>query len=67
MITYKDWLCRFAFELVEWILVKHNTKVMILNPNINIDDTKSGELAEDLLSIITIFTAKYSGFRSAKN
>lgn len=67
VVTCKDRLCRFAFELVEWIFVKHDTKIVVLGSDINVDDTESGELAEDLLSIVTIFTARHNGLRSAEN
>ena len=63
----KDQLYCFAFKLVEWIFVKHDTKIVVLSSDINIDDTESGELAEDLLSIVTIFTARHNGLRSAEN
>ena len=62
MVTRKDRL-----ELVEWIFVKHNTKIVVLSSNVNVDDTESGELAENLLSIVTIFTARHNGLRSAEN
>ena len=67
MVTHKDQLCRFAFELVEWIFIKHDTKVVVLSSDINVDDTEPGELAEDLLLIVTIFTARHNGLRSAEN
>jgi|KBSSwiStaDraftv2_1062776.scaffolds.fasta_scaffold193444_3 putative resolvase len=67
VVTHKDRLCRFAFELVEWIFSKHDTKIVVLGSDINVDDTESGELAEDLLSIVTIFTARHNGLRSAEN
>ena len=34
VVTYKDRLCRFGFELVEWILKKHNVKLLVLNTSI---------------------------------
>jgi predicted site-specific integrase-resolvase len=67
VVTHKDRLCCFAFELVKWIFVKHDTKIMVLGSDINIDDTESGELAEDLLLIVTIFTARHNRLRSAEN
>ena len=67
VVTRKDRLCRFAFELVEWIFVKHDTKIVVLSSDVNIDDTESGELAENLLSIVTIFTARHNRLRSAEN
>ncbi|CAG8843049.1 28010_t:CDS:2, partial [Racocetra persica] len=35
--------------------------------DINVDDTESGELAEDLLSIVTIFIVRHNGLRLAQN
>ncbi|CAG8804181.1 8491_t:CDS:1, partial [Racocetra persica] len=49
------------------IFGKNNTKILVLGSDINVDDTESGELAEDLLSIITIFTARHNKLRSAQN
>ncbi|CAG8541836.1 33008_t:CDS:2 [Gigaspora margarita] len=40
VVTRKDRLCRFAYKLVEWILGKNSTKIMVLSSD-NIDDTKS--------------------------
>lgn len=65
VVTHKDRLCRFAFELVEWIFVKHDIRVVVLSSDV--DDTESSELAEDLLSIVTIFTVRHNGLRSAEN
>ena len=40
---------------------------MILSLDTNVDDTESGELAENLLLIVTIFIARRNGLISAKN
>ncbi|CAG8674030.1 16706_t:CDS:2, partial [Funneliformis caledonium] len=40
---------------------------LVLSSDINVEDTESGGLAEDLLLIVTIFTSIHNGFRSAKN
>ena len=66
IISYKDRLCRFGFELFEWICHKYMTKIIILNPISETED-RTKELAEDLLSIVTVFVAKNNGLRSAKN
>lgn len=65
VVTYKDRVCRFGFELFEWILKKSNTELLVLNPS---SEDKSGpqELADDLLSITTFFVARNNGLRSAK-
>ena len=61
-----DILLRFVFELFQNICSKFDTKLIV-----DSDTTKykspSEELAEDLLSIVTIFTAKYHRSRKYKN
>ena len=66
VVAYKDRLCRFGFELFEWICQKHNTKILVLNPVSETED-RTKELAEDLFSIVTVFVAKNSGLRSSHN
>jgi predicted site-specific integrase-resolvase len=61
VVTHKDRLCRFGFELIENIFRLNNGKIVVLN-----DEEKSPdqELVEDVLSIITVFTSKLYGRRS---
>lgn len=66
VVAYKDRLCRFGFELVEWILKKSNTELVVLNQLSSSDESGTSELAEDLLSITTVFVARNNGNRSAK-
>lgn len=66
VVTYKDRLCRFGFELVEWIFKKHDVKLKILNSNTTDDKSSINELSEDLLSITTVFVARHNGIRSAQ-
>lgn len=63
VVTYKDRLCRFGIELVEWIFKKFNVKLMVLSQNIDQKDI-SRELAEDLLAITTVFVARNNGLRA---
>lgn len=65
VVSHRDRLCRFAFELIEWILNKNNTKLVVLDKT----DNKSGsdELAEDVLAIIQVFTCREMGKRRYKN
>ena len=60
-IAYKDRLCRFAYDLVEFVLKQHDTKIIV-----DADDGQSPEqdLADDVLSIITVFGARLYGKRS---
>lgn len=65
VVTYKDRLCRFGFELIEYILkTQSNAQIVVLNQN---STSKESELATDLLSIITVFSARMHGLRKYKN
>lgn len=63
VVTYKDRLCRFGIELVEWLFKKFNVKLLVLSQNIDQKDI-SRELAEDLLAITTVFVARNNGLRA---
>jgi predicted site-specific integrase-resolvase len=65
VVSHRDRLCRFSFELVESIFKTCNTKLVVQNN----EETKSDneELAEDLLSIIHIFNCRQMGRRRYTN
>ena len=63
VVTHRDRLCRFAFELVKWILEEQGVKLMVLNEETQSDEQ---ELAEDLLSIIHVFSCRKMGQRRYK-
>ncbi len=65
VVNYKDRLLRFGTELIFEICKYHNVEIVILNE----DEQKTceEELVEDVLSIITVFSAKLYGSRSHKN
>jgi len=62
VVTYKDRLCRFGFELVQQICSKNKANIVVLCKNNEISEGE--ELEQDLLSIITFFTARFHGKRS---
>ena len=65
VVTYKDRLCRFGFELIEYILkTQSNAKIVVLGNN---STSKESELAHDILSIITVFSARMHGLRKYKS
>ena len=64
VILYKDRLLRFGSDLVISIAKEFGTEVIILNKE---EKTFEIELAEDVLEIITVFSAKLYGKRSHKN
>lgn len=63
VVTYKDRMCRFGLELIEWIFQKADTKIVVLYQGSEIQDM-SRELSDDLLTITTVFVAKNNGLRA---
>jgi putative resolvase len=65
VISYKDRLARFGFDLIEWILNTYSdSKIIIVNRSEEI--TPKEELTKDLVSIINVFVAKVNGLRKYK-
>lgn len=65
VVTYKDRLLRFGFELFLSIIRYGHGKIVVLNREQ--DQTPEQELCSDLIAITTVFTARIHGFRSGKN
>ena len=63
VVAHRDRLCRFAFELLHWILEENGVKLVVLNEAIQ---SSEQELAEDLLSIIHVFSCRQMGKRRYK-
>lgn len=61
VVAHKDRLCRFGFELLEWIFQKYKVKVIILDREDH--KSESEELSDDILSIIHVFSCKQMGKR----
>lgn len=64
IVNYQDRLVRFGFELIKQICDEHHVKLTVINQTINIEPNQ--ELVNDVLSIITVFSAKLYGKRSHK-
>ena len=64
VVMHKDRLCRFGFELLEYICAKSGTKLVVHDQSDNEHKSTEQELAEDLLSIVTVFSARHHGKRS---
>jgi putative resolvase len=63
VVSYRDRLCRFGFDHFEWLFAKYGTGIVVLN------STPQGgpeSIAEDLLAIVTVFSARAHGMRSYK-
>ena len=65
VINYKERLIRYGFELIEQICKLNNVELEIINHTE--DKSYQEELVEDILSIITVFSAKLYGSRSHKS
>lgn len=62
VVAHRDRLCRFAFELIEFIFKKNGTKLTVLESN----DRKDGldtELSDDIMSIIHVYSCRQMGKR----
>lgn len=71
VVAHRDRLCRFAFDLVEWILNRHGARVVVAGgnqarPNSTGGDNRhssKSEFVEDLLAIVHVFAARFHGLR----
>jgi len=70
VVTDKDRLCRFGADLVQWLLAKAGTKLVVHGTDVQLpadEPDYNHELSDDIISIITFFTARSNGQRSARN
>ena len=63
VVLYKDRLIRFGFELIENICNKYGTTIEIID---NTEKTEEQELVEDMIQIVTVFSARLQGKRANK-
>ena len=65
VVAHRDRLCRFAFELLQFIFESCEVKLIVLDS----EDGKSSEqeLAEDILSIIHVYSCRSMGKRRYKS
>ena len=65
VVAHKDRMCRFGFELIEYILrSQSDARIVILDDH---KSTPEEELTNDLLQIITVFGARVNGLRKYHN
>ena len=60
VVAHRDRLCRFGFDLVEWIIEKNGGRVMVLD---NLEVSPYTELTQDLLSILQVFSRRLHSLR----
>lgn len=63
VVLYKDRLLRFGFELVEYVANLYDCQIEIVDTT---EKTEEQELVEDMIQIITVFSAKLQGKRANK-
>lgn len=66
VVAYKDRLCRFGSELVEFIFKKAGTQLVVHSKN-DEESGESKELSDDLIAVVTSFVARANGRRSGVN
>ena len=67
VIAHRDRLCRFAYELIESIIVKSGGKLTVLSQeesDMSSEKFLAKEMSDDLLSIVHIFNCRQMGKRS---
>ena len=65
VVNYKDRLIRFGYEMLEQICKLNRVTIEIINHTE--DKNYNEELVDDILSIITVFSAKLYGSKSHKS
>lgn len=60
VVASRDRLCRFAFELLEYVFKQRGVKLVVLE---SADMSAEHELSDDLLSIIQVFCCRRNGKR----
>lgn len=60
-VSHKDRLCRFGFDLIEYILKAHGATIVVETDHTH---TAEEDLAHDVMSVITVFGARLHGKRS---
>lgn len=65
VIAHRDRLSRFGFELIKLFIEKCGGKIVVIDDEK--DKSSEQELAEDLLSIVHIYSCKQMGKRSYKS
>jgi predicted site-specific integrase-resolvase len=60
VVSHRDRLTRFGFELFQWFFKYYRVKLVVLDSSIG---SKESELCKDLLSIVHVFSCRANGAR----
>ena len=61
VVACRDRLCRFGFELFEFMVQQNGGQIMVLDKTVHCPET---ELTSDLLAILHVFSCRMHGLRS---
>lgn len=64
VVAHRDRLCRFGFELLEWLFQMFNVKLIVLESSHG--QSSDAELTDDILSIIYVYSCRNMGRRRYK-
>ncbi|MEA1968878.1 MAG: IS607 family transposase [Thermodesulfobacteriota bacterium] len=64
VVAHKDRLCRFGFDLIEWLLQQNSGEIVVLDQS---KLSPERELTEDLLTILHAFSSERPGLRRYKD
>jgi predicted site-specific integrase-resolvase len=63
VVAHRDRFSRFGYSLFEWIFQQHGSSLICDSTE---EPSHQEELSEDLMAILTVYTAKYYGSRKYK-
>ncbi|MEB3182543.1 MAG: IS607 family transposase [Nostocaceae cyanobacterium] len=63
VVSYKDRLARFGVELIQWLCDQFDCKLVVLNRS---DLSPEGEMVEDILAVVHVFSCRLYGLRKYK-
>jgi len=63
VVTHRDRLCRFGYEMVEYLVKSAGGEIVVLN---DIKSSPQEEMVKDITSIIHVFSSRLYGLRKYK-
>lgn len=66
VVTHADRLARFGVVTIQKLLAGYNIQILMVSDDPDLDQTAESELVRDMLAIITSFSGRLYGQRSAK-
>jgi excisionase family DNA binding protein len=65
VVSYKDRLARFGFELIEKLIVEYSNGIIKIE-NKKEEETPEEEISKDIITIMNVYVAKVNGLRKYK-